>query len=88
MNEISDDSYEDFDELEPVPFKPVRKLRYYDDLEGSGFDDFGPYGTYYDESFEDLVRENFRSLVNPLDELEDQDAQGKTLEYRGRASKP
>jgi hypothetical protein len=85
MYQFEDD--EDIDNPNPVPFRPNHKMHSYDDLEGSGFDGFGMYGTYYDEDFTELANDNFRLLVSPLDELEDLDNFGNTLEYRGRGTK-
>ena len=78
---------EDFEELEPVRFQPIRKMRRFNDLEGSGFSDFGEYGNYYDGDFESLTNDNYRSLVNPLDELEDEAPDGTNLEYHGRGKR-
>jgi hypothetical protein len=79
--------YDDDEDLEPVPFIPRKCLSVIDDLEGSGFDGFEPYGRYYDGDFDELIRDNFSSYVNPLDELEDISPDGESLEYRRIPSK-
>ncbi len=72
------------DELEPVPFIPNHSPECFDDLAGSGFSGLESYGKFYDGDFDDLVNDNFRSLVSPLDELEDLAPDGTSLEYKAR----
>jgi hypothetical protein len=74
--------YDEDDYLEPVPFKPAHEMNDFDDLEGSGCGDFGMYDKYYDGDFDEIMRDNYRSLVNPLDELEDLASDGSSLEYK------